>query len=75
MKCVTPKVLKATGIKDNDRAKSKMMMAGKLDEAEKQRHDQKYMEAVLDEEPFARKVRAYAVCFCKKRCMVREVVV
>jgi hypothetical protein len=50
------------------------MMAGKLDEAAKQIHDHAYMEDVLDDEPLARKVRAYAVCFCKKRCMVREVV-
>lgn len=74
MKCVTPKVLKATGIKDNDRGKIKTMMAGKLDEAAKQIHEHAYMEDVLDDEPLARKVRAYAVCFCKKRCMVREVV-
>ena len=73
VKCVTPKALKAAGIKDDDRAKIKSMMTTKLDEAEKQIRANEYIEAVLEDEPIARTAKAYAVCFCKKRCMVREV--
>jgi hypothetical protein len=73
IKCVTPKALKNAGIQDNDRANIKAMMANKLDEAEKQIRDHEYIEAVLDDEPIARTVKAYAVCFCKKRCVMREV--
>ena len=49
------------------------MMMTKLDEAEKQIRDNEYIEAVLEDEPIARSAKAYAVCFCKKRCMLREV--
>ena len=73
LKWVTPKTLENAGIKDNDRARIKEMMASKLDEAIKQIHNNEYIEAVLDDEPRARSVVAYAVCFCKKRCMVRKV--
>ena len=73
IKCVTPKALKNAGIQDNDRAKIKAMMAIKLDEAEKQIRDNEYIEAVLDDEPIALTVKAYAVCFCKKWCVMREV--
>ncbi|MBR4986074.1 MAG: AAA family ATPase [Proteobacteria bacterium] len=73
IKCVTPKALNAAGIKDNDRSRIKKMMASKLDEAVKQIHDNEYVEAVLDDEPAARKVKSYAVCFCRKWCMVRLV--
>ena len=73
IKCVTPKALNAAGIKDNDRSKIKNLMASKLDEAVKQIHDHEYVEAVLDDEPLARTVKSYAVCFCRKWCMVRLV--
>ena len=73
IKCVTPKALNAAGIKDNDRSRIKKMMASKLDEAVKQIHDNEYVEAVLDDEPAARTVKSYAVCFCRKWCMVRLV--
>ena len=73
VKCVTPKALKKAGIKDNERARIKSLMAAKLDEAEKQIHDNEYIEAVLDDEPIARTVKSYAVCFCRKWCAVREV--
>ena len=73
LKCVTPKALEAAGVKDNDRLRIKKMMASKLDEAVKQIHENEYVEAVLDDEPAARTVKAYAVCFCRKWCMVRAV--
>ena len=73
LRCVTPKALENAGVKDNDRAKIKAMMALKLDEAVKQINDNEYVEAVVDDEPAARSVLAYAVCFCRKQCMVRRV--
>ena len=73
IKCVTPKALDAARIKNNDRSKIKKMMASKLDEAVQQIHDNAYIEAVLEDEPAARTVLAYAVCFCRKWCVVREV--
>ena len=75
VKCVTPKALKVASIKDDDRAKIKSMMTTKLDEAEKQIRDNEYIEAVLEDEPIARTAKAYAVCFCKKWCVMREVCV
>ena len=44
-----------------------------LNEAEKQIKGRKYVRAVLRDEPGAREVVAYAVCFCKKWCVVRAV--
>lgn len=75
VKCVTPNALKKAGIKDknSDRAKIKAMMAEKLDEAIQQIHDNGYREAVLDDEPLAREVLSYAVCFCRKWCVIRAV--
>ena len=73
LKCVTPKALKDAGVTDNDRTKIKSMMQTKLDEAAKQIQNNKYAEAVLDDEPAARSVLAYAVCFCRKWCAVRQV--
>ena len=45
-----------------------------LDEAETQIRARYYIEGLMFEEPNITEVKAYAVCFCKKRCMVREVV-
>ena len=73
LKCVTPKALDKAGIKDNDRVQIKQLMATKLNEAIKQITDNDYVEAVLDDEPAARSVVAYAICFCRKWCMVRKV--
>ena len=73
IKCVTPKALDAARIKNNDRSKIKKMMASKLDEAVQQIHDNAYIEAVLEDEPAARHVLAYGVCFCRKWCVVRQV--
>ena len=73
IKCVTPKALVAAGIKDNDRSRIKDLMASKLDEAVKQIRENEYVEAVLDDEPAARTVKSYAVCFCRKWCMARLV--
>ena len=73
LKCVTPHALEVAGIKDNDRVRINNMMSSKLDEAVKQIHNNDYVAAVLDDEPEALSVMAYAVCFCKKRCMVHKV--
>ena len=72
VKCVTPKALENAGIKDNDRAKMKEMVNRQLDVAIQQIKERNYIEAVLDDEPEALLVVAYAVCFCKKWCAVRK---
>ena len=48
-------------------------MQTKLNEATKQILNNEYIEAVLDDAPAAREVLAYAVCFCRKWCAVRQV--
>ena len=48
-------------------------VAAKLDEAAKQITSRKYARAVLRDEPTAREVIAYAICFCKKWCAARRV--
>ena len=73
VKCVTPKALASAGIRDDEREKIKKMMEAKLEEAAAQIRKNDYIEAVLDDEPAAFSVKAYAVCFCRKRCLVREV--
>ena len=50
-----------------------VLVAHKLDEAQQQIVDRKYVRAVLRHEPLARTVKSYAVCFCRKWCMVRLV--
>ena len=49
------------------------MMNELLDEAETQIRTRYYIEGLMFEEPNITEVKAYAMCFCKKRCMVREV--
>ena len=43
-----------------------------LSDAQKQIIEKKYARGVLRHEPAARSVKAYAVCFCKKWCVMRE---
>ena len=77
-KCVTPKVLdiakKAKPNADEDDIMDELC-DHELKEAEKQIIDRKYVRGVLRNEPLAREVVAYAVCFCKKWCVMRPVVV
>ena len=48
-------------------------MRNKLDEAERQIKDCRYVKGVLREFPMAREAVCYGIAFCKKRCMVRKV--
>ena len=48
-------------------------MENKLDEAERQIKDCRYVKGVLREFPMAREAVCYGIAFCKKRCMVRMV--
>ena len=75
VKCVTPKALENAGIKADERTKIKEMMSKLLDSAVQQIVNREYIEAVLYDEPEARSVVAYAICFCKKWCAVRKVAV
>ena len=49
------------------------MMTKQVDEAEAQIKAKHYIEGLLFDEPTVTQAKAYAVCFCRKRCMVREV--
>ncbi|MBQ9393908.1 MAG: AAA family ATPase, partial [Proteobacteria bacterium] len=48
-------------------------MENKLDEAERQIKDCRYVKGVLREFPVVREAVCYGIAFCKKRCMVRDV--
>lgn len=76
VKCVTPKALEQA-MKSHPEADEfdiiDACVATKLDEAAKQITDRKYVRAVLRDEPTAREVIAYAICFCKKWCAARRV--
>ena len=76
VKCVTPKVLAQAKMVHPDMDKDDLvdvLVDRKLDEAQQQIMDRKYVRAVLRHEPAARTVKAYAVCFCRKWCAMREV--
>ncbi len=76
IKCVTPKALEQAKKSQPEMDEDDIVDAlcdKKLAEAEKQMIDRKYIRSVLRNEPIARTVKAYAVCFCKKWCVMREV--
>ena len=76
IKCVTPKALAQAKKSQPDMDEDDLvdvLIAHKLDEAQQQIVDRKYVRAVLRHEPLARTVKSYAVCFCRKWCMVRLV--
>ena len=50
-----------------------IMMNKLLDEAETQIKARDYIEGLMFEEPTVTDVKAYAICFCRKKCMVRMV--
>ena len=70
LKCVTPKMLKEANAED-DRKRILAMMNAKLEEAERQIDLQKYIDGVAIHFPAAKEVYCYALCFCRKMCMVR----
>ncbi|MBQ9395578.1 MAG: AAA family ATPase, partial [Proteobacteria bacterium] len=76
VKCVTPKMLqqvkKSCPSMDEDDLVDELCEI-QLDEARQQIVNRKYARAVLRHEPIARTVVAYAVCFCKKWCVMQKV--
>ena len=76
VKCVLPKALAQAKQSQPDMDEDDLvdvLVARKLDEAQQQIVDRKYVRAVLRHEPLARDVKAYAVCFCRKWCKMRVV--
>ena len=49
------------------------MMDKLLDEAQTQIKTRHYVEGLMFEEQMITEPKAYAICFCRKRCAVREV--
>ena len=72
LKCVLPSQLKNLPL-EQQFVKVPQLMDKFLDEAELQIRTRYYIEGLMFEEPSITEVKAYAVCFCKKRCMVRAV--
>ena len=72
LKCVTQKQIDE-GMESDPKAdeediiEAKMLAA--LDEAEHQIDRRRYVKGVKKEFPNAREIKAYALCFCRKRCM------
>ena len=76
VKCVTPKALAEAKKSQPDMDEDDLvdvLVDRKLDEAQQQIVDRKYVRAVLRHEPAARMVKSYAVCFCRKWCVMRLV--
>ena len=72
LKCIMPSELKGIP-REEERFKVPSMMVKLLDEAEGQIRSRHYIEGLLYDEPIVVEVKAYALCFCRKRCMVRLV--
>ena len=72
LKCLVPSLVSKMPLAEQF-VKVPAMMNELLDEAETQIRTRYYIEGVMFEEPNITEVKAYAVCFCKKRCMVRVV--
>ena len=72
LKCISPSEIQDMPL-EQQFVRVPVMMNKRLDEAELQIKARYYIEGLKFEEPQATEVRAYAVCFCKKRCVVRSV--
>ena len=72
LKCLVPSQVNQLPL-EQQFVKVPAMMTKLLDEAETQIRTRYYIEGLMFEEPNITEVKAYAVCFCKKRCMVRLV--
>ena len=73
LKCLAPSLVSKLPL-EQQFVKVPAMMNKLLDEAESQIRTRYYIEGLMFEEPNITEVKAYAVCFCKKRCMVRAVI-
>ena len=72
LKCLLPSKLKGIPKKEEFR-RIPPMMQELLDEAETQIRQENYIEGLRFEKSYLKEIRTYAVCFCRKICMVREV--
>ena len=72
LKCLLPSKLKGIPKKEEFRQIPPMMQK-LLDEAETQIRQENYIEGLRFEKSYLKEIRTYAVCFCRKICMVREV--
>ena len=72
LKCLLPSAINKLSL-EQQFVKVPPMMNALLDEAEAQIRSRYYIEGLMFEEPNITEVKAYAMCFCKKRCMVRKV--
>jgi len=72
IKCILPSELKNIP-REEERIRIPPMMTKQLDEAEQQIRSRHYIEGLLFDEPTVSEIKAYALCFCRKRCMARLV--
>ena len=72
LKCLLSSVLDKLPMKERY-SKTPAMMQELLDKAEEQIRTRYYVEGLRFEKPLVTEVKSYAICFCKKMCMVREV--
>ncbi len=72
LKCLLPSVLDQIP-KNEQYARAPGMMQKLLDEAEEQIRTRHYIEGLQFECPNVTKVKSYALCFCRKQCVVRVI--
>ncbi|MBQ9395511.1 MAG: AAA family ATPase [Proteobacteria bacterium] len=72
LKCLAPSLLKNMPLAEQF-VKVPVMMSKLLDEAETQIKARYYIEGLMFEEQNITEVKAYSVCFCRKKCRVRLV--
>ena len=72
LKCLLPSIVNKLPL-EQQFEKVPLMMNQLLDEAETQFKTRYYIKGVMFEDQTIEEVKAYSVCFCKKRCMVRAV--
>ena len=72
LKCLLSSALDKIPLKERY-VRAPELMEKLLDEAEEQIRTRYYIEGLRFEKPLVTDIKSYAVCFCRKRCMVREV--
>ena len=72
LKCLLPSQIQGIPKREEFR-RIPPMMQKLLDEAETQIRTQYYVEGLRFEKSYLTEIKTYAVCFCRKLCMVREV--
>ena len=72
LKCLLSSALDKLPLKERY-VRAPELMEKLLDEAEEQIRTRYYIEGLRFEKPLVTDIKSYAVCFCRKRCMVREV--